>query len=200
MSTCGILPVLSETATRGDGRWTRPLVKAQLCALARGPITIAAEGIDFMGTAPKRPLLYDCFDRQAATLLDRYVGSKQRTSTTNMGDNREEYLRDYLTSVLPPRLTLRRGEVWDGEGNRTGQLEIIILRDDAAALGIGQADAFLAEGVFAVIEVKSNLTTEKLNEALSSLKKVRLLRLSRPSSRHIDSILTLFRPLCCVFA
>jgi hypothetical protein len=88
----------------------------------------------------------------------------------------------------------------DGHGNKTGQLEIIILRDDASSLGMGEADTFLAEGVFAVIEVKSTLTREKLQEALETLKKVRTLNLAPSTNLIIQSFVTLYRPLCCVFA
>ncbi|KKK41117.1 hypothetical protein LCGC14_0463380 [marine sediment metagenome] len=70
----------------------------------------------------------------------------------------------------------------DSQGNRTGQLDTIIIRDDAPKLTYeGERDTFLGEGVFSVIEVKSNLTREKLKEAGRTLKKVRDLHIEYPS-------------------
>ncbi len=57
------------------------------------------------------------------------------------------------------------------------KLDTIIVREDAPKLSFGKRDAFLAEGVFAVIEIKSNLTRQKLNQAGNQLAKVRNLEL-----------------------
>jgi hypothetical protein len=154
-----------------------------------------------MNDSEKRPLLYDHFKRSAEALWAQYEKSKSQLSSANIGPNREDILgKEFLRKVLPPRLVVRNGEVWDACGNRTGQFEIIVLRDDAAALGIGDADAFLAEGVFAVIEVKSNLKRLKLREALKALKKVSELKPAQPTNLILSSFLTLPAPLLCVFA
>jgi hypothetical protein len=150
--------------------------------------------------AVRRPLLYQHFTRVANSLLADYEKTKSQQSSANIGFNREIICEKFLKGSLPPRLSIRRGEIWDSSGNQTGQHELIILRDDAASLGIGAADTYLAEGVFAVIEGKSELTTEKLREALEQLKAVRALSLSRPTQVILHSLFTLFRPLCCIFA
>jgi hypothetical protein len=154
-----------------------------------------------MNDSEDRPLLYDHFKRSADALWAQYQKSKSQFSSANIGTNREDILRKgFLSNVLPPRLVARNGEVWDAYGNRTGQFEIIVLRDDAASLGIGDADAFLAEGVFAVIEVKSNLNRLRLREALKGLKKVSELKTAHSTNRILSSLLTLSAPLLCVFA
>jgi hypothetical protein len=149
----------------------------------------------------RRPVLYPYFERTASQLLAQYGRSKLQESSSSIGDNREMFVNEFLSKVLPPRLQVRqRAEVWDSGGNRTGELDIVILRDDAPTLEFGgQRDVFLAEGVFAVIEVKSNLTREKLKEALTVLRRVQSLNLSgaHPVMR---AGLTLDRPLRCVFA
>ena len=146
----------------------------------------------------KRPILYDYFRRSADVLLAEYERSKTQEASANLGYNRELFCSKFLARVLPPRLTLQRGEVWDSQGNRTGQLDIVILRDDTPSLTFGEANTYLAEGVFAVVEVKSNLSKTKLQEALNTLKQVKSLNLTGGPS--ITSGPVLNRALRCVFA
>ncbi len=131
-------------------------------------------------------------------LFSNYTLSKEQESPRNLGDNRELFISSFLNKVLPPKLRINYGEIWDSSGNRTGQLDIIILRDDAPSLFFGEANTFLAEGAFAVIEIKSNLTKDKLNEALQTLNRVKNLRIDSgiimKSGSHIN------RPLRFIFA
>jgi len=147
----------------------------------------------------KRPILYDYFRESADVLLAEYERSKTQGASANLGYNRELFCNKFLSHVLPPRLTLRQGEVWDSQGNRTGQLDIVILRDDTPSLTFGGADTYLAEGVFSVVEVKSNLSRTKLQEALSTLKRVKSLNLTGGGAM-ITSGPVLSRALRCVFA
>ncbi len=146
-----------------------------------------------------RPVLYEYFDDTSGVLLRQYRRSGQQGASANVGYNRELFCSNFLERVLPPKLTIRPGEIWDSQGNKSGQLELIILREDAASLEYGGADAYLVEGVFAVIEVKSKLTREKLAEAVTALKRVRNLApaggFTGLSRGPVHS-----RPLCCVFA
>jgi len=154
-----------------------------------------------MTTEPnvRRPILYDYFKRSADVLLAEYERSKGQEASANIGYNRELFCKRFLSGVLPPRLSVRQGEIWDSQGNKTGQLEVVILRDDAPSLKFGQADAFLAEGVFGVIEVKSNLSRTKLQEALATLNRVKNLSHSGIGAM-ISSGPVLGRPLRCIFA
>ena len=147
----------------------------------------------------KRPILYEYFRDSADVLLAEYERSKGQEAAANIGYNRELFCNKFLARVLPPRLTLRRGEIWDSQGNRTGQLDTVILRDDTPSLTFGEADTYLAEGVFGVVEVKSNLTTAKLQEALTTLKRVKSLN-PTGGGAMITSGPVLSRALRCVFA
>jgi len=145
-----------------------------------------------------RPILYDYFKDSADVLLAEYQRSKGQKSAANVGYNRELFCNKFLSRVLPPRLNVRRGEIWDSQGNRTGQLEVVILRDDTPSLAYGEADTFLAEGVFAVVEVKSNLTKVKLQEALTTLKRMK--KLNPKGGVKMFSGPVLDRPLRCILA
>lgn len=149
--------------------------------------------------AVTRPILYRYFKDSANVLLAEYKRSKGQEASANIGYNRELFCNKFLARVLPPRLTVRRGEIWDSQGNRTGQLEVVILRDDTPSLTFGEADTFLAEGVFAIVEVKSNLTTTKLQEALATLRRAKALSLSSGGAM-ITAGPVLNRPLRCIFA
>ena len=152
-----------------------------------------------IGFSGRRPILYDYFKKSADILLAEYERTKEQQASANIGYNRELFCNNFLSRVLPPRLTVRRGEIWDSEGRKTGQLDVVILRDDTPSLTFGEADAFLAEGVFGVIEVKSNLTKAKLQEALTTLRRVKSLKLLGGGAM-ITAGPVLDRPLRCIFA
>ncbi len=147
----------------------------------------------------EKPLLYDYFKSTAEVLLSKYKQSGQQGASSNKGRNRELFVEEFLRKVLPPRLSVGSGEIWDSKKNKTGQLDIIILRDDAPCLHhYGSAEVYLAEGVFSVLEIKSNLTREKLRKAGNILAKVA--NLDRSSSAQITVGQNIGRPLRIVFA
>lgn len=148
-----------------------------------------------------RPILYSYFERTADVLLANYERSKEQGSSDDVGRNREYFCETFLKRSLPPSLSLKRGEIIDHKGNRTGQLEVIIIRDDCPIFTIGVADNVPIEGVFGVIEVKSNLSREKLCEALNTLRNVKNLNIHRSEGMlYISGGFVLDRPLRCIFA
>jgi len=146
----------------------------------------------------QRPLLYSYFDDTAQILLNEFQRSSQQTSPTTLGRNREFFCSEFLSKVLPLKLSVKKGEIWDSQNNRTGQLDIIVVRDDCPCLHIGSDDIYLAEGIFAVIEVKSNLTTTKLQEAANTLSQVEALSISGGATIYSPPVLN--RPLRIVFS
>lgn len=145
-----------------------------------------------------KPLLYQYFDAKADELLASFNVSAQQKASDNLGANREHFINQFLENVLPPRLTVKKsGEVLDHTGHTTGQIDILIIRDDAPGLDMGSQHTYLAEGVFAAIEVKSNLTVAKLKEAAKTLQAVENLQIQSPG---IMSGPNLRRPLRLVFA
>lgn len=145
-----------------------------------------------------RPILFEYFESTADVLLSQYKRSSQQNASANLGKNREMFCKQFLNKVLPTKLSIKSGEIWDSVKNKTGQEDIIILRDDAPALHIGSDDIYLAEGTFGVIEIKSNLTRNKLNEAGKSLTKVKDLKIN--IGTVISSGATINRPLRIIFA
>lgn len=152
-----------------------------------------------MAPPPRKPILYDYFSDSTSVLLAEYERSKGQAAADNVGKNRELFCNRFLKRSLPSRLTIRDGEIIDSSGNHSGQLELILLREDAPSISFGEADSYLIEGVFAVIEVKSNLNRAKLAEALRALKKVANLRIA-DEGVVLRTGPYLERPLVCIFA
>jgi len=148
----------------------------------------------------QKPILYEYFETTVDDFLANYQRSKRQGASDNIGFNREFFLAHFLNRVLPPRLSVKRGEIWDSHHCKSGQLEIIIIRNDCPALTFGMAETFLIEGVFGAIEVKSNLTREKLRKALKTLQKVSNLKSTEDVVVYFGDPEPLDRPLRCVFA
>jgi len=146
----------------------------------------------------REPILKEYFNNTANVLWAEYERSRGQNSSTNLGTNREHFCRNFLSKVLPLKLKVTKGEIIDTRDNSTGQLDVIIIRDDAPAITYGEVETYLAEGVFGVIEVKSNLTTDELGRAANTLSRVKTLQPT--SSVVISSGPVLTRPLRIVFA
>ena len=147
----------------------------------------------------KKPTLIDYFEQKSKTLLNKFELSRQQNSSVDLGKNRENFVKNFLKVVLPPRLkNIYDGEIIDKNGRKTGQLDLIIIRDDAPCLDYGGTNTYLVEGVFAVIEIKSFLDKDKLFEAKSTLERISALPVS--SSSVMMGGYYLNRPLRIVFA
>jgi hypothetical protein len=149
-----------------------------------------------------RPVLFEYFNGTAEVLKAEYLRSGEQEADYNLGKNRENFCSRFLKRALPSRLKIGSGEIWDSHGRKTGQLDTIIVREDCPVLDFGTENVYLAEGVFAVIEVKSNLDRSKLIEAGTSLMKVRTLTIPPVYSIFISQSdeKPLDRPLRIIFA
>ncbi len=150
-----------------------------------------------MNTEMKRPLLYAYFNDTADVLLAEYKRSKGQSASANLGENRELFCQKYLKGILPPRLEVHRGEMFDSVGGRTGQLEIIIVRDDVPRVVFGGSNSYFVESVLAVIEVKSKLSRANLGDGIEQLRQVSDLK---PVKAQTYAGVQLHRPLRCIFA
>jgi hypothetical protein len=148
----------------------------------------------------RKPILRRSFDEYADLLLAFYNVSKGLRVNVNKGINREIFCQQFLSRVLPPRLKVSLGgEIWDSKGRNTGQLDVIVVRDDCPRLYFGGADAYLVEGVFGVVEVVSDLQVEKLETEIERLRLVKGLYAPPPSAMMGVSQIR-WTPLCVVFA
>jgi len=142
-------------------------------------------------------VLFDYFSDTADLLFSHYKRSVTQRSPDIKGENRESFTSTFLSKVLPNRLSIENGEILDSKNNKTGQQELIIIKNDCPSLEFGLVNTYLVEGVLGVIEVKSNLTRQKLVESGNSLQQVRNLFISTIGG---FSPKVMRRPLRIVFA
>jgi hypothetical protein len=120
---------------------------------------------------------FNYFSKEAEILLQYFERSKQQSANVNIGANREAFVNKFVNKILPLKLRVAAGEIIDHKGHRTGQLDTIITNHSAAFLDYGEENTYLAGGVFAVIEIKSFLDSDKFLEANATLSKLSTLEM-----------------------
>jgi hypothetical protein len=98
-------------------------------------------------------------------------------STASRGSERAAFVDKFLCEVLTPQFRFGEGDATDNAGNRSGQLDVVVEYPWVPSLpvvGSNRPRLYLAEGVAAVIEVKSDLTKQwdEVTYASSQLKKL----------------------------
>jgi|GEM_PF-5848361 len=117
-------------------------------------------------------------------------------NTNDYGEEGEAIFRKFLTQSLPPKIHLGSGQIWsaitlnidqsfdtiidcyslrnaynNNRKSKTGQIDLFIYRDTSPALPFISNDVHLIEGIFAFIEVKTNLTDFKESDVTIVLEK-----------------------------
>jgi hypothetical protein len=88
-------------------------------------------------------------------------------SAATKGQERAAFIDQFLSQVMPLPYRFGTGDATDADGNRSGQLDVVVEYPFAPSLplGLGTSRLYLAEGVAAVVEVKSDAAGQ-WNEAL----------------------------------
>jgi hypothetical protein len=109
-------------------------------------------------------------------LMAHYLGGSGLPNAL-IGGEREHLINDYLSQLLPPIYRFGRGAVTDSTGEITGQLEVVmeLPLGSSFPMPAGSERLYLAESVAAVIEVKSNLSSQ-WNEVEDTIRKIKVLR------------------------
>lgn len=84
-------------------------------------------------------------------------------SSNNKGVERELFIKNFLSEVLPPPYRLSAGEITDRKGNITGQLDIVVeypFLPSIPSFGVSSPRLYLADAIASVIEVKSDLRNQ----------------------------------------
>ena len=94
---------------------------------------------------------------------------------TSIGSNRETFVKEFLSKFFPKKFVVGSGEIFDSSNNVTNQCDVVIYNEQFPIFDYSSTQQFLAEGVLAHIEVKSNLTTEELIKSLNITKSVKMM-------------------------
>ena len=83
-------------------------------------------------------------------------------SAATKGQKLAAFIDSFLSQVLPPLYRFGTGDATDTGGRRSGQLDVVVEYPFAPSLptGTGSPRLYLAEGVAAVVEVKSNVASQ----------------------------------------
>jgi hypothetical protein len=92
-------------------------------------------------------------------VLMGHVQAGTRLSSASRGREREIFIEEFLQKVFPPAFRFGTGDIVDSKGRKSGQVDIVVERPYFPSLPTPASDVrlYLAEGVAAVIEVKSDV-------------------------------------------
>jgi len=84
-------------------------------------------------------------------------------SAASKGKEREAFIDSFLSEVLPSPFRFGSGDVTDENGNRSGQLDVVVEYPFMPSLpipGLTGTRLYLAESVAAAVEVKSDVSSQ----------------------------------------
>jgi hypothetical protein len=97
-------------------------------------------------------------------ILNGVHAASSSLSAASRGHERQAFIDNFLANVLPPVYRFGTGDATDAAGNRSGQLDVVVEYPFSPTLpsvgGTGTTRLYLAEGIAAVIEVKSNAMSQ----------------------------------------
>jgi len=101
-------------------------------------------------------------------------------SAATKGREREAFIDDFLTNVMPAPFRFGSGDATDATGQISGQLDVVVeypFMPSLPVIGGTRTRLYLAESVAAVVEVKSDVASQ-WDEAVATARKLAALRRS----------------------
>ena len=115
-------------------------------------------------------IVKDYFQRQASVLNAKYRASVIIGQTGDTGTNREEIAKEWLSIHVPRTVTVELGgKIIDSTGYISNQVDIVIYNNTFPHFGANPKSYFFSEGTTFAIQVKSNLTSGELQDAIKNL-------------------------------
>lgn len=116
----------------------------------------------------------DYFRTTSELLMTEYARSTGIDHNLTAGEARELFLQGFLNDIYPGSFVFGGGEILDSDGNVSRQADVVIYDDELPVLDYGGSKHFLAEGVRAHLEVKSDFSSN-LSDPLSKTESVKKL-------------------------
>src|SRR6266542_7018437 len=105
-----------------------------------------------------------------ATFLAKFRESEAISHKGDRGENREEILTDFLTTHLPKRYGVIKGQVVTRQGSVSHSADILIYDADSGPVPYQGRTAILpVEDIYGIIEVKSKLAKDDLVDAMRKI-------------------------------
>ncbi|MEX6151038.1 DUF6602 domain-containing protein [Providencia hangzhouensis] len=147
--------------------------------------------------------LKELFCSIEATMLARFNQSGFINHSGDKGENREEFLMDFLREHLPKRYGITKGEVITKDGIHSHAIDIIIYDAvNCPVLYAGKTSILPIEGVYGIIEVKSSLSKVEFDDAakkISEFKKLAPRDLGVIATREYTTVHRASRPFGIIF-
>jgi len=115
-------------------------------------------------------------------------------SSASKGLEREIFIREFLARVFPPSIRFGTGDITDSKGKVSGQVDVVVelpLHPSFPLAAGGAVRFYLAEGVAAVLEIKSDLA-KQWDQVESTVQKLKRLK------RVYNSIMAPYIPVFAV--
>lgn len=97
-------------------------------------------------------------------------------SSASKGNERRAFVHEFLEETFPLPNCFGTGDCIDKAGNQSGELDVVVEYPFLPSLTLqGRSRLYLAEGVAAVIEVKSNISSQR-KEACDTGERLKVLR------------------------
>jgi hypothetical protein len=131
------------------------------------------------------------------TLVSAYEAG-QGMSSASKGNEREAFVKGFLAQVFSPAYRFGTGDITGASGERSGQIDVVVESPFWYSLPMqeGGSRLYLAEGVGAAIEVKSDIAAQwgKVKDTVGRVKTLRR-RYQRQNLEQLLSILQVFGPI-----
>ena len=125
----------------------------------------------------------DFIARTGKRLVDQFDDAGTATSPSTVGAARERAVKTQLEQILPRGIAVGSGFVIDSDGGTSRQMDVVLYERDICPVfsvnATPESTYYPCEGVVAVGEIKSSLTTPTLNDAMCKIASVKSLRRHR---------------------
>ncbi len=105
-----------------------------------------------------------------------------------IGQNREVFIQNFIKKSFPKKFVIGNGEIIDSSDKLSKQADIVIYDEFMPTFDYGSSKHFLSGGVLGHIEVKSNLDSDKLKEALEVTKSVKEINRDIDATMHFGDL------------
>lgn len=100
----------------------------------------------------------DYFRHASSLLSTQYQQSTGLEHNLTAGECRELFVQEFLLDMYPEEYVLGDGEIIDSSGKVSPQADLVVYDPRAPLFSFGESSQYIAEGVLAHIEIKSDLT------------------------------------------
>ena len=123
---------------------------------------------------------HEYFLHLAEDIINNFSKASRATTPVLVGTARENEIRLKLEKLLPSKVAIATGCIIDSYGNTSTQTDVILYEIDQCPIfsinDTPEATYIPCEGVVAIGEVKSTLTTTDLKDSINKIKRVKELQ------------------------